>query len=192
MKFIRTEIPDVILIEPRVFADERGFFMETRQMQKFAEVGISLPFLQDNHTSSKHGVLRGLHYQRNNPQGKLVRVVQGEVFDVAVDLRKNSATFGRWVGVYLSAKNRNIFWVPPGFAHGFYVVSASADFLYSCTDYYSPGGDERCIIWNDPDLAITWPLAKNRHPELSPKDAEGVLFKNADYYEAGIKGAICV
>lgn len=181
MKFVPMAIPEVILIEPAVFGDERGFFMETRQTKKFAEAGIQLDFVQDNHSRSQQGVLRGLHYQIQQPQGKLVRVVSGTVFDVAVDLRQTSPTFGKWVSAILSAENKHLLWVPPGFAHGFYVLSETADFVYSCTDFYAPQY-ERSILWNDPDLDITWPLVNQEAPSLSAKDAAGQSFKNAEYY----------
>ncbi|MBA3014202.1 MAG: dTDP-4-dehydrorhamnose 3,5-epimerase [Proteobacteria bacterium] len=182
MKFLPTRIPDVIVIEPKVFGDHRGFFMETWQQQVFTEAGISHPFVQDNHSRSSQGILRGLHYQIKHPQGKLVRVISGEVFDVAVDIRKNSPTFGQWVGETLSADNRKMLWVPPGFAHGFYVMSESAEFLYKCTDFYTPP-HERTILWNDPALGINWPLVNGAAPVLSTKDAEGVLFTEAEIYD---------
>lgn len=176
MKVIDTDIPDVKIIEPAVFGDERGFFMETWQQKKFEELVTGKPtqFVQDNHSKSKKGILRGLHYQTENTQGKLVRVVSGEVFDVAVDIRKDSPTFGRWVGVYLSAENKRQLWVPEGFAHGFYVMSDEAEFVYKCTDYYNPKM-EVSIIWNDPTIGIKWPIA--RLPELSGKDMVGVTLK---------------
>src|SRR5690625_4747394 len=173
MKIIPTAIPDVLLIEPRVFEDERGFFMETWQRQKFAETGIDYEFVQDNHSRSTKGTLRGLHYQIHQPQGKLVRVTVGEVFDVAVDLRRSSPTFGKWVGEYLSADNKRMLWVPPGFAHGFYVLSSIAEFQYKCTDYYAPEY-ERTIQWNDPVVGIEWPLLENMPPILSDKDRLGL------------------
>jgi dTDP-4-dehydrorhamnose 3,5-epimerase len=176
MKFIPTAIPDVILIEPTVFSDERGHFMEIRHDLKFAKAGIKYDFVQDNLSHSLQGVLRGLHYQVKKPQGKLVRVLVGEVFDVAVDLRRSSPTFGKWVSTILSAENQSQLWIPPGFAHGFYVLSSSADFVYCCTDFYAPEY-ERTIIWNDPDLAIHWPLRENQLPNISAKDAAGKFFK---------------
>lgn len=179
MRFIKTEIPDVIIIEPRVFGDERGFFMETWQRRVFAENGIDADFVQDNHSMSGQGILRGLHYQIRQPQGKLVRTIAGEVFDVAVDLRRNSPWFGKWVGVALSARNRRMLWVPPGFAHGFYVVSDQAEFVYKCTDFYAPE-HERCIIWNDGDLNISWPL--QGEPVLSDKDRLGVPLRQAECF----------
>ena len=156
-KFIKTEIEGVILIEPKVFTDPRGFFMETWEKRKFAQVGIREDFVQDNHSKSVRGTLRGLHYQIRQPQGKLVQVIVGEVFDVAVDIRKSSPTFGQWVGLHLSAENKHQLWIPPGFAHGFYVLTETAEFTYKCTDYYTPEY-ERTILWNDKDLAINWPV----------------------------------
>lgn len=180
MKFTPTAIPDVVLIEPQVFADERGFFMETWQRRKFAEAGIDVDFVQDNHSRSVKGTLRGLHYQLPpHAQGKLVRVTVGEVFDVAVDIRRGSPTFGRWVGEYLSAENKRMLWIPPGFAHGFYVTSDVAEFQYKCTDYYAPEC-ERCIRWDDPQLAIAWPLAGE--PLVSAKDAAGVRLADAECF----------
>jgi dTDP-4-dehydrorhamnose 3,5-epimerase len=169
MKVIDTEIPDVKIIEPTVFGDERGFFMETWQQKKFEELVTGKPtnFVQDNHSKSKKGILRGLHYQTANTQGKLVRVVSGEVFDVAVDVRKDSPTFGKWVGVYLSANNKRQLWVPEGFAHGFYVTSDEAEFVYKCTDYYNPNS-EVSIAWNDNTINIKWPFKDT--PILSTKD----------------------
>lgn len=182
MNFIPTEIPDVIIIEPKVFGDDRGFFMETWHAQKFSDAGITKTFVQDNYSKSSKGVLRGLHYQLRQPQGKLVRVVIGEVFDVAVDIRKSSPTFGKWVGAYLSSENKRALWVPPGFAHGFYVTSGIAEFEYKCTDFYAPE-HERCIQWNDPYLNINWPLVGEQKPLLSNKDINGVAFTEADYFE---------
>ncbi len=181
MKILETRIPDVKIIEPEVFGDERGFFMETFQDKKMAEAGITSTFVQDNHSSSGQGILRGLHFQKEQPQGKLVRVIRGEVFDVAVDLRKDSTTFGTWVGVTLSAENKRVFWVPEGFAHGFYVTSKQAEFVYKCTDYYAP--EYECsILWNDPVLDIKWPLANGRQPNLSAKDRDGLPFNQAGYF----------
>ncbi|WP_279131743.1 dTDP-4-dehydrorhamnose 3,5-epimerase [Photobacterium phosphoreum] len=175
MKVIDTSIPDVKIIEPAIFGDERGFFMETWNQNTFEELvtGKLTQFVQDNHSKSKKGILRGLHYQTENTQGKLVRVVSGEVFDVVVDIRKNSPTFGKWVGVYLSAENKYQLWVPEGFAHGFYVTSDEAEFVYKCTDYYNPSA-EHTILWNDPELGIKWPLQDE--PLLSIKDQQGCLF----------------
>jgi dTDP-4-dehydrorhamnose 3,5-epimerase len=181
MQFTPTKIPEVLVIEPKVWGDDRGFFFESFHTQRFnAAVGREVQFVQDNHSMSKHGVLRGLHYQIQQPQGKLVRVVSGEVFDVAVDLRKNSPTFGMWVGEYLSAENKKQFWVPEGFGHGFVVLSETAEFLYKTTDYYAPEY-ERCVIWNDPTLNIAWPIAGE--PELSEKDKQGKLFVETEVFE---------
>jgi len=182
VKFTKTEIPDVVLVEPDVFGDNRGFFMETWHEGKFADGGITADFVQDNHSRSGQGILRGLHYQVKKPQGKLVRVLNGEVFDVAVDLRKKSATFGQWVGMHLSAENKKMLWVPPGFAHGFYVTSRQADFFYKCTQFYAPDY-ERAIRWDDPDLAIEWPLIDGKTPVLAAKDEAAAAFKDAEYYE---------
>ena len=180
MNIIKTAISDVIIFEPKVFGDDRGFFFESFNQRQFElTVGRSVNFVQDNHSRSVKGVLRGLHYQIQQPQGKLVRCSQGAVFDVAVDLRKNSATFGDWVGVELSAENKRQLWVPEGFAHGFVVLSDTADFLYKTTDYYAPE-HERCIKWDDPTIAIDWPL--QQAPALSGKDQQGSLFANADYF----------
>jgi dTDP-4-dehydrorhamnose 3,5-epimerase len=167
MKIDHSKLKGCVIIEPRVFGDERGFFLETFQAVRYEqEAGIDLPFVQDNHSRSARGVLRGLHFQKTKPQGKLVRVVRGEVYDVAVDIRKGSATFGQWEGVILSEDNKKQFWVPPSFAHGFVVLSDTADFEYKCTDYYDPS-DEGSILWSDPDLNIPWPIA---NPVLSTKD----------------------
>ena len=176
MKVIDTTIADVKIIEPAVFGDERGFFMETWSQQKFEELvtGKETHFVQDNHSKSKKGILRGLHYQTENTQGKLVRVVSGEVFDVAVDIRKGSPTYGQWVGEYLSAENKRQLWVPEGFAHGFYVTSDEAEFVYKCTDYYNPKS-EVSILWNDENLNIGWQL--NEKPVLSNKDKNGIEFQ---------------
>lgn len=181
MKFEKTAIPEVMLITPTIFGDERGFFFETRHAKKFAAAGIPYDFVQDNVSRSAQGVLRGLHYQIKNPQGKLVRVIAGEVFDVAVDLRKGSPTFGQWVSAILSAEKKSQLWIPPGFAHGFYVLSAHADFIYSCTDFYAPE-HERTLIWNDPALAIHWPLHADQAPIISAKDVKGSLLKDAECY----------
>jgi len=181
MKITPTALADVLIIEPKVFGDARGFFLESWNQEKFAAAGLDLNFVQDNHSRSARGILRGLHYQMLRPQGKLVRVTQGEVFDVAVDMRQNSPQFGQWVGVHLSAENHRMLWVPPGFAHGFLVLSESADFLYKCTDFYLPE-HERCIRWDDPDIGITWPLANGQAPLLSAKDAAGLAFKQAETY----------
>jgi len=181
MKIISTAIADVLIIEPRVFGDARGFFFESFNQQAFKNAtGLNLDFVQDNHSRSAKGVLRGLHYQIEQPQGKLVRVVRGAVFDVAVDLRKTSATFGQWVGAELSEENKRQMWVPPGFAHGFLTLSDAADFLYKTTDYYAPQF-ERCIAWNDPTLAIAWPLA-GQLPQISAKDQAGVALAKASVF----------
>ncbi|MBD0263628.1 MAG: dTDP-4-dehydrorhamnose 3,5-epimerase [Tolypothrix sp. Co-bin9] len=180
MNIIHTEIPDILLIEPQIFQDDRGFFFESYNQQKFTDkTGINLNFVQDNHSLSKQNVLRGLHYQIIQPQGKLVRTLVGSIFDVAVDIRKSSPTFGQWVGYELSAENKRQLWIPPGFAHGFVVLSQVAEFLYKTTDYYNPQGD-RCILWNDPDLAIDWHLTAS--PILSTKDKAGKAFKDADLF----------
>ncbi|EID4341901.1 TPA: dTDP-4-dehydrorhamnose 3,5-epimerase [Vibrio vulnificus] len=180
MKVIDTKIPDVKIIEPTVFGDERGFFMETWNQKRFEDLVTGKPtqFVQDNHSKSKKGILRGLHYQTENTQGKLVRVVSGEVFDVAVDVRKRSPTFGQWVGVYLSAESKRQLWVPEGFAHGFYVTSEEAEFVYKCTNYYDPTS-EVSIKWNDEFLNIVWPITTT--PLLSNKDMSGISFKNAQF-----------
>lgn len=169
MNYEKLSIPDVVLLTPQVFGDDRGFFMETFRQSEFEEHCGNYQFVQDNHSKSKQGILRGLHYQHAKPQGKLVRVTQGEVFDVAVDLRESSPTFGQWVGVHLSADNKQLLWVPPGFAHGFYVISEEAEFQYKCTDYYNPG-DEYSLLWNDSSLNIEWPLVNQEAPKLSAKD----------------------
>ena len=180
MKAIATAIPDVLVIEPAVHGDARGFFFESWNRRAFAKlVGTDVDFVQDNHSASGRGVLRGLHYQVKQAQGKLVRVVSGEVFDVVVDLRRSSATFGRWVGERLSAENRRMMWVPAGFAHGFLVLSASAEFLYKTTDYYAPE-HERTLLWNDPAVGIDWPLADA--PLLKPKDAAGTPLERAETF----------
>lgn len=181
MQFEPTSIPDVVLIRPRVFGDARGFFFESWEERKFAAAGLNVKFVQDNHSRSARYTLRGLHYQIRQPQGKLVRVVAGAVFDVAVDLRRGSVTFGRSVGVTLSADNHEMLWVPPGFAHGFLVLSESADFLYQVTDFWAPAY-ERAIQWNDPDLGIDWPLPAGVEPLLSAKDAAAVRFLEAEYF----------
>ncbi len=182
MKAIPTEIPDVILLEPQVFPDARGFFMETYHARKLAELGITAQFVQDNHSQSQRGTLRGLHYQIRQTQGKLLRVVNGEIFDVAVDLRRRSPTFGQWTGAILSADNKRQLWVPPGFAHGFYALSEQVDLIYKVTDYYAPEW-ERTLIWNDPQVAVTWPLIAGQPPVLSAKDQQGRLFTQAEVFE---------
>jgi dTDP-4-dehydrorhamnose 3,5-epimerase len=181
MKATRTAIPDVVLIEPKVFGDARGFFFESFNARAFAEAtGFAGDFVQDNHSRSARGVLRGLHYQLQQPQGKLVRVVRGAVFDVAVDVRRSSPTFGRWVGYELSEENQRQLWVPPGFAHGFVVLSETADFLYKTTDYYAPA-HERSILWNDPAIGIEWPYQGT--PQLSAKDQAAVTLDKADLFD---------
>lgn len=180
MKVTATALPEVLVIEPKVFGDARGFFFESFNQKTFQEAtGVTLPFVQDNHSRSAKGVLRGLHYQIQQPQGKLVRVATGAVFDVAVDLRKSSPRFGQWVGVELSETNQKQLWVPPGFGHGFVVISESADFLYKTTDYYAPA-HERCVIWNDSDIGIEWPAGLT--PNLSAKDQLGQPLNNADLF----------
>ena len=180
MNIIPTSIPDVLVIESRVFGDDRGFFFESFNANAFNQgIGQNVNFVQDNHSRSKKNVLRGLHYQINQAQGKLVRVVVGEVFDVAVDIRRNSPTFGQWVGEHLSAENKKQFWVPEGFAHGFVVLSEYAEFLYKTTDYYAPEY-ECCIAWDDPAINIKWPI--NGQPELSNKDKQGELLVNAELF----------
>ena len=170
MQVIETEIPDVKIINPKVFGDQRGFFLETYEQKRYQEMlNINLTFVQDNHSRSQKNVLRGLHFQKENPQGKLVRVVRGEVFDVAVDIRKDSSTYGKWVGVILSEDNKSQLWIPPGLAHGFLVMSDIADFEYKCTNYYDPNS-ERCLLWNDPTVNINWPIST---PILSEKDKLG-------------------
>ncbi|SEQ95252.1 dTDP-4-dehydrorhamnose 3,5-epimerase [Amphritea atlantica] len=181
MKYEKLAIPDVVLLTPQVFGDERGFFLETYRQSEFEANCGEYTFVQDNHSKSLNGILRGLHYQLRNPQGKLVRVTRGEVYDVAVDMRKGSATFGKWVSATLSETNKQLLWIPPGFAHGFYVTSEEAEFQYKCTDYYAPG-DEYSLLWNDPALGIDWPVTGSG-PVLSEKDSAGDLFKDARYFE---------
>ena len=184
MKVIPTAIPDVLIFEPTIHGDHRGFFLETWRETSFNEVVPGVRFVQDNHSKSGKGILRGLHYQLSQPQGKLVRVIAGEIYDVAVDMRRASPHFGRWVGVTLSADNHRQLWVPPGFAHGFVVTSSSAEMVYKCSDYYDPS-DEHSLLWNDPELAITWPLAEAgiEAPVLSAKDRDGRRFADALVYE---------
>jgi dTDP-4-dehydrorhamnose 3,5-epimerase len=179
MKITPTALSEILLIEPRVFGDARGFFFESYNQRALAEAGLEGDFVQDNHSLSARGVLRGLHYQIEHAQGKLVRVIAGEVFDVAVDVRRGSANFGRWVGVTLSSSNKRMLWIPPGFAHGFLVVSESAEFVYKTTDYWYPEF-ERCLLWNDPALGISWPLVGT--PTLAAKDAAGRPLAQADVY----------
>jgi dTDP-4-dehydrorhamnose 3,5-epimerase len=181
MKFVETSLPGVIRIEPSVHSDGRGFFMETWQARRFRDAGIDADFVQDNFSHSSKGTLRGLHYQIQKPQGKLVRVVSGEVLDVAVDLRKSSPGFGQWVGEVLSAENRRQLWVPPGFGHGFLVLSETAEFEYKCTNYYAPEF-ERSIRWDDPDIGIEWRLPVGEQPVLSAKDAAAPFFRDAETY----------
>jgi dTDP-4-dehydrorhamnose 3,5-epimerase len=181
MKVVDTSIPDIKIIENQVFGDERGFFMETFRASIMDELTGGKPFVQDNHSKSAQGILRGLHYQMQQTQGKLVRVVQGAVFDVAVDMRKDSATFGQWVGEVLSAENKKQLWLPEGFAHGFYVMTESAEFVYKCTDYYAPEFD-RSLKWDDPEVAILWPLVNGKQPLVSEKDENGHSFAEADTF----------
>jgi dTDP-4-dehydrorhamnose 3,5-epimerase len=182
MEFISTAIPDVILIKPKIFGDVRGFFLETYQARKFEEAGITVDFVQDNHSGSERGVLRGLHYQIRQPQGKLVRAIAGELFDVAVDIRSSSQTCGRWVGAKLTSEKKEQLWIPPGFAHGFYVLSEWAEILYKTTDFYAPEW-ERTILWNDPQIGIDWPLIDGNPPKLSEKDAQGSPLRDADLFD---------
>lgn len=180
MKALSTAIPGALIVEPDVFGDDRGFFLESFNERKMRELGIDAHFVQDNHSRSRQNVLRGLHYQIGQPQGKLVRVVRGRVFDVGVDLRRNSPAFGKWVGVELSEENKRLFWLPPGLAHGFLVLSDTADFLYKASGYYAPES-ERTVLWNDPELKIDWPLVGE--PILSKKDCAGIPFCQAEVYE---------
>jgi dTDP-4-dehydrorhamnose 3,5-epimerase len=180
MKAIETSLPGVLVLEPKVFGDERGFFFESYNKRALETAGITSEFVQDNHSRSARNVLRGLHYQIMQPQGKLVRVIAGEVFDVSVDIRKSSPTYGKWTAINLSAENKRMLWIPPGFAHGFLVASEYAEFLYKTTDYYAPEF-ERSILWNDPDLDIAWPLSNA--PMLSAKDKAGKLFREAEVFE---------
>ena len=182
MEFIQTDIPDVIQIIPKQFGDSRGFFLETYRTDLFTKAGISTSFVQDNHSGSQQGVLRGLHYQIQHPQGKLVRVIAGEIYDVAVDIRRKSHTFGKWVVISLSAENKYQLWIPQGFAHGFYVLSEWAEVVYKTTDYYAPEF-ERSLLWNDPALNIRWPLLNGQPPTLSAKDANGKSLAEADLFD---------
>jgi len=181
MQVIGTALPGVLILEPRVFGDARGFFLESWNAQTFASAGLHMNFVQDNHSLSGQGTLRGLHYQLKHTQGKLVRVTAGEVFDVAVDLRRSSPHFGKWVGVTLSADNKRMLWIPQGFAHGFYVTSPTAEFLYKCTDFYDPTS-ERTLAWNDPDVGIAWPVPQGAAPQLSAKDQQGRLLKDLEVF----------
>jgi dTDP-4-dehydrorhamnose 3,5-epimerase len=182
MTFEKTCIPDVLVFQPKIIGDARGFFMETFRMDVFASSGITGPFVQDNQSGSRQGILRGLHYQVQHNQGKLLRTVIGEVFDVAVDLRRKSPTFGQWAGILLSAKEKKQLWIPPGFAHGFYVLSEWAEVVYKGTDYYAPEW-ERCLLWNDPALGIEWPLLSGKAPILSEKDSHGKFLSEAEIFE---------
>lgn len=182
MKFIETPLQDVYVLEPKVFGDERGFFLETWNSQNFADAGFDLNFVQDNHSRSAKGILRGLHYQTEHTQGKLVRVTSGAVFDVAVDLRKSSPSVGKWFGVSLSAENHRMLWVPPGFAHGFMVTSDYADFLYKCTDMYHPAS-EQTLAWDDPTVGIEWPVPAGEEPQLSAKDAQGLSWEDTVLFD---------
>ena len=181
MKFKETSIPGILIIEPNVFSDERGFFFETFQAQRFAEEGIENDFVQDNHSGSSQGTLRGMHYQIQQAQGKVVRVISGKVFDVVVDVRKTKPTFGKWEGFYLSAENKLQIWISPGFAHGFYVLSEWAEVVYKTTAYYAPQ-HERTLLWNDPKVGIEWPIIENQPPTLSKKDQQGKLLYDAETY----------
>jgi len=180
MKQLATKIPDVFIFQPTVYEDDRGYFMESFRLSQFSKIGCDINFVQDNQSKSKRGTLRGLHYQVDHPQGKLVSVLAGEIFDVAVDLRRSSPTFGNWVGETLSSANKKQLWIPEGFAHGFYVMSDEAEIFYKCTEYYMPEHD-RAILWNDPELGIKWPLL-SPHPLISEKDSEANFFSNADVY----------
>lgn len=182
MRIVATRIPDVKILMPKMFADDRGFFQETWNARTFAGLGLDVTFVQDNHSNSAKNVLRGLHYQIRHPQGKLMRVARGSVFDVAVDLRRSSSSFGQWVGVEISAQNRQMLWIPPGFAHGFLALEDDTDLIYKCTDYYAPQ-DERSLMWNDPALGIDWPLPRGTAPRLSPKDMTGVPLQAAETFE---------
>jgi dTDP-4-dehydrorhamnose 3,5-epimerase len=182
VEFEPTSLPEVILIRPRVFGDARGYFFESWHKHRFSEAGIPVDFVQDNHSHSVRNSLRGLHYQISQPQGKLVRVTRGEVFDVALDIRRSSPRFGQWIGVHLSDRNHQMLWVPPGFAHGYLALSDAVDFLYKCTDIYAPRY-ERGIRWNDPQIGVRWPLAEGEVPLLSEKDASAPLLNDAEYYQ---------
>ncbi len=182
MEFVPTNIPDIILLRPNLFGDDRGFFLETYRFDHFLKAGITASFVQDNHSGSEQGVLRGLHYQIRQAQGKLVRTISGEIYDVAVDIRRSSPTYGQWVGALLSAENKFQLWVPPGFAHGFYVVSKWAEVIYKVTDYYAPEW-ERSLLWNDPALGIDWPLVNSQPPLLAPKDIQGKTLSEAELFD---------
>jgi dTDP-4-dehydrorhamnose 3,5-epimerase len=181
-KFLPTNIPEVVLIEPNVIGDDRGFFFEVFRKDEFATAGINGPFVQDNHSGSRQGILRGLHYQLRSAQGKLVRAVAGEIFDVAVDIRRCSPAFGCWTGARLTAQNKHQLWIPPGFAHGFYVLSEWAEVAYKATDYYAPEWD-RSLLWNDPEIGIPWPLINGQAPSLSNKDIQGKALKDAELFD---------
>ena len=182
MNFDKLTLNGLVVVKPKIFSDVRGFFFESYHLKSYLEFGIDLMIAQQNHSGSKKNILRGLHYQIKNSQGKLVRVLKGEVFDVAVDLRKSSSTFGKWESVILSDENKHLLWIPPGYAHGFYVMSDWAEIEYSTTDFYYPE-HERTIIWNDPDINIKWPIPVSDKPILSDKDSQGKLFKDAEFYE---------
>lgn len=179
---METDLPGVLIVEPKVFGDDRGFFMESWNARAFEAAGLAGPWVQDNHSRSARGVLRGLHYQVRQTQGKLVRATAGAVFDVVVDLRRSSPAFGKWMGLELSAENKRMLWVPPGFAHGFLTLTDTADFQYKCTDYYAPEW-ERALLWNDPAIGIEWPLETGRQPSLSAKDAAGLTLDRAETFE---------
>lgn len=181
MNIVDTTIADIKILEPKIFGDDRGFFLETYRDDWFRKNVADVSFVQDNHSKSAHGILRGMHYQLKHAQGKLVRVTSGAVYDVAIDMRKNSPSFGQSFGTLLSAENKKQMWIPAGFAHGFYVTSASAEFVYKCTEYYAPEHEES-VLWNDPALAIEWPILTDQKPLLSAKDKTGKLFSNAEYY----------
>lgn len=182
MNVVETPLKDVFVLEPKVFGDERGFFMESWNQQVFTEAGLDIDFVQDNHSRSGHGILRGMHFQTEKTQGKLVRVTAGEVFDVAVDLRKGSPSLGKWFGATLSAENHKMMWVPAGFAHGFYVMSDYADFLYKCTELYHPAS-EVCLAWDDPTVGIEWPIPAGEEPQVSAKDAEGLAWADTPLFD---------
>ncbi len=181
MKVVDAFIPDMKIIQPQVFGDERGLFFETFRDSWFRENVADVTFVQDNHSKSSQGTLRGMHYQIQQSQGKLVRVSAGEIFDVAIDLRKSSPTFGQWYGIFLSAENKRQLWIPTGFAHGFFVISKTAEFIYKCTDYYAPEY-EKSLLWNDPELAIDWPIPNGQLPQLSVKDEAALIFNQSEYF----------
>jgi dTDP-4-dehydrorhamnose 3,5-epimerase len=181
MDIIAAEIPDIKILKPIIYKDIRGFFMETYHQEKYAQMGIHHPFVQDNHSGSNQGVLRGLHYQIRHPQGKLIWMVEGEIFDVAVDIRRSSATFGQWFGMILTAESKCQLWIPPGFAHGFYVLSTWAEVIYKTTDFYTPQW-ERTLLWNDPVIGIRWPIVNGEPPQVSEKDSQGSLLQSAELF----------